>query len=136
MRITVVRVSRRPQWPLWAVLIVAVWAALGCAVIWLSVSQNRPVELCLFKWLTHVPCPTCGITRGAWHLVHGRVLQAWLCNPLMFSMGLAVTVVIGVRVFFARAFHVSFTGYERTIAWISAVISLIANWIYVVIYVG
>jgi hypothetical protein len=136
MRITVVRVSRCPPWPLWALFIVAVWAALGCAVIWLSVSQNRPVELCLFKWLTHIPCPTCGITRGTWHLVHGRIIQAWLCNPLMFSIGMVLLVVIGMRVFFARALHISFARYERTIAWILAVISLFANWAYVIIYVG
>ena len=136
MKITVVRVSRWPPWPLWAILIVAIWAALACAVIWLSLSQNRPVELCLFKWLTHTPCPTCGITRGTWHLVHGRIIQAWLCNPLMFSIGLVVTVVIGMRLFFARGLHFSLTKYERTIAWILAAISLFANWAYVIIYVG
>jgi hypothetical protein len=136
MRITVVRVSRRPPWPLWAVFIVAVWAAVGCAVILLSVSQNRPVELCLFKWLTHIPCPTCGVTRGTWHLVHGRIIQAWLCNPLMFSIGLVLPVVIGMRVFFARSLHISFARHEHTIAWILAAISLFANWAYVIIYVG
>jgi len=136
MKITVVSVSRWPPWPLWAVFIVAVWAALGCAVIWLSVSQNRPVELCLFKWLTHIPCPTCGITRGTWHLVHGRIIQGWMCNPLMFSIGMVVTVVIGMRLFFARALHISFARYEHTIAWILAAISLFANWVYVILYVG
>jgi hypothetical protein len=136
MRITVVHVSRRPPWPPWAVFIVALWAAVGCAVIWLSVSQNRPVELCLFKWLTHIPCPTCGITRGTWHLVHGRIIQAWLCNPLMFSIGMVLLVVIGMRVFFARALRFSFARYERIIAWILAAISLFANWAYVIIYVG
>jgi len=136
MKIKVVRVSRRPPWPLWALVIVAVWAALICAVVWLSVSQNRPVELCLFKWLTHIPCPTCGITRGTWHLVHGRVIQAWLCNPLMFSVGMVLPVVIGMRVFFARALHISFARYERLIVWIFAAISLFVNWAYVIIYVG
>ena len=136
MRIKVVGVSRRPPWPLWALFIMAVWAALGCAVVWLSVSQNRPVELCLFKWLTHVPCPTCGITRGTWHLVHGRIIQAWLCNPLMFSIGMIVLIVIGMRVSFARALHISLVKYERTIAWILAAISLFANWVYVILYVG
>lgn len=136
MKIKVVRVSRCPPWPLWAIIIVAVWAALVCAVVWLSVSQNRPVELCLFKWLTHIPCPTCGITRGTWHLVHVRITQAWLCNPLMFSIGLVLLVVIGMRVFFARALYISFSRYERLIAWILAAISLSANWFYVIIYVG
>jgi len=136
MKIAVVRVSRWPPWPLWAVFIVAVWAALGCAVIWLSVSQNRPVELCLFKWLTHTPCPTCGITRGTWHLLHGRIIQGWLCNPLIFSIGMVVTVVIGMRLFLARALHISFARYERTIAWILSAISLFANWVYVILYVG
>jgi Protein of unknown function (DUF2752) len=136
MKIKVVRVSRCPPWPLWAIFIVTLWAVLVCAVVWLSVSQNRPVELCLFKWLTHIPCPTCGITRGTWHLVHGRIIQAWLCNPLMFSVGMVLLVVIGMRLFFARALHISFARYERLIAWIFAAIFLFANWFYVIIYVG
>jgi hypothetical protein len=134
MRITIARVSRRPSWPVWAVLIVAIWAVLGCAAIWLSYGQNRPVELCLFKWLTKTPCPTCGITRGAWQLLHGRILRAWLYNPLMFTIGMAFFFSVLTRVLFARAVRIRLTKKERTIAWICAGIIFFANWLYLIKY--
>ena len=136
MRITFASVSRRPSWPLWAVLIVSVWAALALVTLWVSVRENRPVELCLFKALTHIPCPTCGLTRGTWQLLHGRIIRAWLFNPLMFSIGMIILVHTGIRMFFARALHIRLTGRERTIAWILGFILLFSNWAYVVIYVG
>jgi hypothetical protein len=54
----------------------------------------------------------------------------------MFSVGLVLLVVIGMRVFFTRALHISLSGHERIIAWILAAISFFANWAYVVLYVG
>ena len=136
MKLRIVRVSRRPDWPLWAVLVVLIWSALGWAAIWLSVNANRHVDLCLFKLFTGTPCPTCGTTRGVWRLLHGHVVQAWLCNPLVFSIGLAFLTVGALRVLFARAVHISLTKNERRIAWFLAVVLLIANWAYVIIYVG
>jgi hypothetical protein len=136
MRVEVVRVSRRPPWPLWAVLVICVWLALGGTVVWLSARMGRPIYTCLFKRLTGMACPTCGFTRGALCLLHGRIGQAWLYNPLLFSalaVFFAVTVLQGV---FARGLRIRLTQTERIIVWVLCIILFLANWAYVALRVG
>lgn len=136
MRMQVVRVSRSPQWPLWAVLIVLLWMALGAATVLLSSYSGKYVELCLFKRLTGFPCPTCGLTRGVICALHGHIIQAWLYNPLLFSVLTILFVVYAARLILARTLKIHLTRSERIIAWILAVVLLLANWAYVIFYIG
>ena len=136
MKIDVVQVCRRPQWPVWAVLIVLVWMGLGVAAVLLSAHLNRPVELCLIKRFTGLPCPTCGFTRGVLCFLRGRLGQVWLYNPLLFSvLGLFIAVT-GIRILFARSLRIRLTRTERAVAWLIAAVLLAANWAYVIFYVG
>jgi hypothetical protein len=136
MKIEMVHVTRRPPWPLWAVLVVFVWLGLGTTIVCLSDYLNRPVQLCLIKRLTGYPCPTCGSTRGVLSLLHGHIVRAWLCNPLLFSVLGLFAAVTAVRVCFARGIKVSLTKNERMLAWILIIVLFFANWAYVIFYVG
>ncbi len=136
MRINVVKVSRCPTWPLWAVLLVLVWSGFGAGVVCLSLYLNRPVQLCLIKRLTGFACPTCGFTRGALSLLHGQIYHAWGYNPLLFSVLALFFIATAVRVFFARSVRISLTSTERVIAWILVVTLFFFNWVYVIFYVG
>ena len=136
MKIDVVQVCRRPQWPIWAVLLVLVWLALGGATVWLSSHLDQVVSLCLFKRATHLPCPTCGFTRGVLCMLSGQPDQAWLYNPLLFSVLALFIAVTGIRILFARGLRIRLTRIERIIAWLLAAGLLAANWAYVIFYVG
>jgi len=136
MKIELVQVCRRPQWPLWAVLVVLVWFAIGGAAVFVSMYVDRTVSLCLFKRLTGFPCPSCGFARGGLCLLQGHIWQAWLYNPLVFSALAVFFVTAGVRVVFARRLRIQLTQTERAIAWILAITILFANWVYVILYVG
>jgi hypothetical protein len=136
MKIELVNVSRRPQWPLWAVLIVLVWSALGLTLVWLSAHFHRPVQLCLIKHLTGVACPTCGFTRGALSLLGGHVVQAWLYNPLLYLVLALFFAATVVRIISARSLRINLTSSERSAAWILAGMLVFANWAYVIFFVG
>ncbi len=136
MKIEVVRVCRRLSWPLWAVVVVALWLALGGAAILLGRILERPAGFCLFKRLTGIACPTCGFTRGALNLLDGRLIQAWLCNPLLYSVIGLFFVATAVRVLLGRAVRIHLNGAERMVAWVTAIVLFFANWAYIIFCVG
>jgi Protein of unknown function (DUF2752) len=41
---------------------------------------------CLFKAVTGVPCPGCGITRGVVAILRGDFARAWRRNPASFAV--------------------------------------------------
>jgi hypothetical protein len=135
MKIELVHVTRRPPWPLWAVLLVLIWLGLGAILVWMSIHFERPVQLCLIKRLTGFACPTCGFTRGALSLLHGRIIQAWLYNPLLYTFLSIFFGVTAVRIIFARSFRINLTGNERLFAWLIAIVLFFTNWVYVLLYV-
>lgn len=135
MKINEVHVCRRPQWPVWAVIVVLGWLALGGAAVWLSSYHDRAVSLCLIKRVTGLPCPTCGFTRGVLSLLSVRPGQGWLYNPLLFSILFLFFLATGIRVIFAHAVTIRLSRMERAIAWLVAAILFAANWAYVIFYV-
>jgi hypothetical protein len=136
MKIELVQVPRRLNWPLWAILLTFIWMSLGSATIWLGRLFDRPVPLCLLKRLTGIACPTCGFTRGMLSLLHGDITQAWLYNPLLFSALTLFFTTAAVRILLGRSLRVYLTSAERQIAWILSFALLLVNWTYVILYVG
>jgi hypothetical protein len=64
-------------------------ALLSCLAgyVWLGYNffdeeVNHNFTVCIFKNVTGVPCPSCGITRSLVQLVHGNILEAIYVNPL------------------------------------------------------
>ena len=136
MKIDIVKVPRCPPWPLWAVILVLIWLALGCAAVGIEKYLGEPAQLCLFKRLTHIPCPTCGFTRGGLLLLNVHLGQAWRCNPLLFFMLFFVFGITVFRIIFAKTVRVSLTKRERLFAWLFAITLFVINWIYVIACVG
>ena len=68
---------------LWGVLAVS---ALLLRPLWIAIAPALPP--CPFRALTGVPCLTCGATRAAVAVLHGRPLEALLVNPLAVLAGL------------------------------------------------
>jgi hypothetical protein len=136
MKVRIVNVPRRPTWPAWAVALVAGWLILVGVSAWLSARSGRDMPLCLFKAATGKPCPTCGSTRGVLAAGQGRVWQAFAYNPMVFSLAVAAAVLLGMRLLFARAVKLDLTRAERRIAWVLVIAILLANWAYVIAYVG
>ena len=69
-------------------------------------------------------------------MLHGQVAQAWLYNPLLYSVLALFSAAIAVQIIWARRLRISLTSTERPIVWIVASTLFFTNWIYVIFYVG
>ena len=136
MKIKLVRSSRYPNFPLFAVIIVFVWLAFVCLATYINFKLDKFVDLCLFKRMTGYPCPTCGTTRGVLSLMQGKFLEAWLFNPMVFIIALFIFFNLLFKFIFAKKIKISFTKKEKKIAWLIAAILFFANWAYIIFYIG
>jgi hypothetical protein len=136
MKLEWTQVERWPRWLWWSTLLSGLWLTLGGVILLLGTFGTRPVPLCLFKRLTGCPCPTCGFTRGVLSLLQGHPLQGWLYNPLLFSFLGTFGAALGIRVLFGRTLHVRWTRRERIALCLAALLLVLANWLYVIRYVG
>lgn len=78
-----------------ATALVAVPHALPAIVRWTDVA-------CLFRGLTGLPCPGCGITTSLLALARGDVQASWSANPAGFGVaallaGQAVVAAVAMR---------------------------------------
>jgi hypothetical protein len=56
-------------------------------------SREASITVCLFKNVTGIPCPSCGITRSVLELLEGNFRQGLLINPLgIFAMSLLLII--------------------------------------------
>lgn len=69
-------------------------AALLTAIVWPLKSVDNGPDLCVFRALTGLPCPGCGLTRSWVHLMHGDVGGAFTYN--VFGPLTLVAIVIAV----------------------------------------
>ncbi len=136
MRLRIEKASRLPRWPLWACAIVAVWLGLVGAITLLGKVTGHQSELCQFKRITHLPCPTCGSTRMCLSLLAGNPAEAASRNPLMFVAILGLAAYLLARLALARTVRLDMSRPQRRAAWALAGALFLANWLYVIRYVG
>ncbi|SRR6266404_3572898 len=108
-------------------------AAVASAAIWLAL--DLPWPHCVFLALTGHPCLTCGATRAAIQLFHGRFAAALGWNPLAFVslcgvilFDIYAAIVLVTRAPRLRIGHI--TPVEKTILRAAVITALTLNWIY------
>lgn len=71
--------------------------------------------LCLFKSVTGIPCPSCGVTRSVLSLVSGDVVTALWVNPLGILASILLLVVpVWIGIDFLRKEHTLLLVYKRS----------------------
>ncbi|MBI5723670.1 MAG: DUF2752 domain-containing protein [Planctomycetes bacterium] len=136
MKITFAKADRLPAWPWWAVAIVAGWLGLVGLAAGMSQRAGVNVDLCPFKRLTHLPCPTCGTTRGTLCILHGRPVEGFAHNPLVFAALTVIAVGLVLRAITGRKIVLNLSPRQRIFAWAVLAVAFAANWVYVIFYVG
>lgn len=79
--------------------------ALGYLWLFYSLENNAADEhagVCLFRFVTGIPCPSCGSTRSVISLLHGHFLEALSINPLGIIVAV-IMIVAPVWIFFDLA---------------------------------
>ncbi len=127
MQIQMIRISRIPSW---SASVVAVASTVVARI--LHQQLGAEMTLCTFKTVTGLPCLTCGATRSALSTLGGRLVTAFLYNPLVFFVALVAGTFLLLRVVFGRTVRLNLRGRRRTAAWILAVALMLANWAYLI----
>ena len=100
---------------------------------------SSPPTVCLFKAVTHLPCPSCGTTRALVLLAKGDLGDSVLFNPLGVVLALGLVIIpLWIIADTLRKTDSLFRWYgkaERLVAgnkWISvpAVVIVVINWLW------
>lgn len=127
MRLTFPRVPRLPDWPRWAVAVTAGWLGL----VWLAQRLVPHAVVCMFRRLTGMPCPSCGLTRGVMAVARGDLARGLAFNPLLLTALFLFLAATALRLVAGRAPRLGLTPRERRVAFAFALLLLAANWVYV-----
>lgn len=76
----------------------------GLSILYIfSPSNSRLYPKCIYLSITGWQCPGCGTLRGLHALLHGRLYQAWLLNPLLL-VGLPYIALLRISYYLAHRF--------------------------------
>lgn len=119
----------------------AIFAGAGvlfCLAVGMLHLDHLPVNFCVFKSLTGLPCPTCGTTRAFGRLFAGDISGAIAMNPLaacgalgLLAWGLADLAFLTRR----RSLAVELSPHAGLALRVAAVAAVAMNWAYLV-YAG
>lgn len=131
------RFKERPrddgQLPVGAILLVPL--ALMPVGGWLIEHEFVELGRCAFKWLTGIPCMTCGATRATLSLLDGHLLRAVSFQPLIigvYTMFLGIGIFSIVQYIRGRDLVVQFTKKERSRVLYGVLAVAFLNWFYLI----
>jgi hypothetical protein len=67
-----------------------VWVGYNVLI---STDNHSTTTLCIFKTITHLPCPSCGTTRSVVLLVNGHIWESLWLNPFGAMLALALLII-------------------------------------------
>jgi len=121
----------RRAWLPWA-LVAGYLAVCTFAAVQEARGAPAPV-LCLFRWTTGLPCPTCGATRATLAFATGHVSEALRLNPLIAAAWLLSPVLAAALLVWRKRRpsldpHVAVR--LRRVGFSLLVLALLVNWLY------
>lgn len=110
--------------------------------VWLYISNtwagygNNPIEVCLIKHVTNMPCPSCGTTRSVMSLSHGNFIEALSINPLGYVIAFIMTIgpvwiimdVVLQKDTLFKVYQRMEALFKRPIVFVLFSLSIIINW--------
>jgi uncharacterized protein DUF2752 len=94
-----------------------------------------PITVCFFKFVTGLPCATCGSTRALGRLFHGDLAGAFAMNPLAAAGMIALLPWAAADLALMtrrKAFGLELGPAAARVARVAAVAAVVVNWAYLV----
>jgi hypothetical protein len=129
------RTKRWPVLPGWALIIVLAYSSLVGLATWID--RTRPdatLTFCMFRRVTHYPCPGCGTTRMFLAAAQGRWGEAAVYNPLAFGLIILGLGLLAVRVIWRRRVVWITSAFSRRLWTALLVLGVLANWLYLLVF--
>ncbi len=120
--------------PPWALVLGLIWIALVITAALIPQLSGNLGMMCWFRYITGIPCPTCGGSRAFLNLLDGRLLDAFLLNPLLMALEILFLLWLCARLVFARKLSLKLSPVERRAAWAIGGALFVLNWIYLIVY--
>jgi hypothetical protein len=77
--------------------------------------NTKPIEVCLIKHLTTIPCPSCGSTRSVIALTKGNFIEAISINPIGYIIAVIMIVSpLWIMIDLVCKQNTLFTFYQKT----------------------
>jgi len=101
-------------------------------------SSDSALEVCIFKKVTSLPCPSCGATRSVSSILKGDFIQGIITNPL----GLVISVImlitpawlIGDLLTGKKTLHQFYLRAEKVLnkkkVFIPLIVLILCNWVW------
>jgi hypothetical protein len=113
----------------------AVLLGLAVLFVWDPVARPGP-KLCLLRHAVGLPCPLCGLTRGASSGLRGRFLEAGAFNPLALPLLFAAVLLCikwGAEYATGRRLEILASGRLKRAALVVVYLAILAAWAYLLV---
>jgi hypothetical protein len=118
-----------------------VWLFYNLTSNWLT--GNEPIGVCLFRHITTIPCPSCGITSSVLLLLHGDIHEAVYSNPIGILLAAAMIIapfwILFDLVFNRNTMFVFFRKSENLIKrkWVASfgVVLIVSIWMWKIVMI-
>ncbi|MDR1919762.1 MAG: DUF2752 domain-containing protein [Tannerellaceae bacterium] len=118
-----------------------VLSACGAGYVWVVLHLLHVGELpaaCLFRRVTHIPCPSCGSTHSVLALLNGDLYNTFYYNPLGFLIALLMIILpvwilsdlVTGKERFMRAYQSLESVLKRKQVAIPVILLILSNWIW------
>jgi hypothetical protein len=108
--------------------------------VWLFASNyyHLHIESCLFRKITHIPCPSCGSTRSVGALLNGEFTGAFYYNPLGYLILILMILlpawiiydIIRRKESFIRSYKMIESLFKKRYIAIPFILLILGNWIW------
>jgi hypothetical protein len=125
---------------LYTLLFLSCCVGMGWIIIhlWEVSFINDTTTWCLFKRVTHLPCPSCGTTRAILALINGNLSKSVYYNPLgivmfLFMIILPIWIIVDLitkQQSLWTMYTITIMFLQRKIVAIPMITLVTANWIW------